>query len=117
MTLADERLKELDNPSLTATDKILLRCRIAADFTHKGQYEAAREALGELWLGVGQRAPLGEYPPAVRAEVLLQCGTLSGWLGSVGNVAGAQEEAKDMLSEAARLFEGMPQKVAEARYE
>jgi hypothetical protein len=46
MTLADERLRELDNPSL------------------------------------GQRSPMRDYPPPVRAEVLLQCGTLTGWLGS-----------------------------------
>ena len=28
---------------------------IAADRIDKGQYEAAREALGDLWRGVGQR--------------------------------------------------------------
>lgn len=119
MTLADERLKELDNPSLTEDGRILLRCSIAADLIHKGQYEAAREALGELWLGIGQRPPANNRPPAVDAEVLLQCGTLTGWLGSARNVSGAQEQAKDMLSEAARKFhaQGMLPKASEARYE
>ncbi len=119
MNLADERLKELDNPSLTEHERILLRCRVAADFIHKGQYEAAREALGELWLGVGQRPPVSKLPPAVDAEVLLQCGTLTGWLGSVRNLSGAQEQAKDMLSEAARMFRAQrtAAKVSEAQYE
>src|SRR5215213_5427926 len=119
MTLADERLRELDNPSLSETERVLLRCRVAADFIHKGQYETAREALGDLWKGVGQRSPMMDYPAPVRAEVLLQCGTLTGWLGSAQNLVGAQEQAKDMLSEAAREFEalGMPRKVAEAWYE
>jgi tetratricopeptide (TPR) repeat protein len=119
MTLADERLKELDNPSLTADERVLLRCAVASDHIHKGQYEAAREALGELWLGIGQRPPVRNLPPAVDAEVLLQCGTLTGWLGSVRNVSGAQEQAKDMLSEAGRKFrsQGMLKKASEAQYE
>jgi tetratricopeptide (TPR) repeat protein len=119
MNLADERLKELENAALTEAERVMLRCRVAADFIHKGQYEAAREALGELWLGVGQRPPVSTMPPAVNAEVLLQCGTLTGWLGSVRNVTGAQEQAKDMLSEAARAFRSqrIPAKVSEAQYE
>src|SRR5215210_7421694 len=58
-------------------------------------------------------------PPAVDAEVLLQCGALTGWLGSVRNVSGAQEQAKDMLSEAERIFhsQGMLTKAAEVQYE
>jgi tetratricopeptide (TPR) repeat protein len=119
MNLADERLKELDNPSLTGSERVLIRCRVAADLIHRGQYEAAREALGELWLGVGQRPPVSTLPPAVYAEVLLQCGALTGWLGSARNVSGAQEQAKDMLSEGARTFraQGMPAKVSETQYE
>src|SRR5215210_7062224 len=66
----------LDNPSLTENERVLIRCRVAADFIHRGQYEAAREALGGLWQGVGQRPPVSELPPDVDAEVLLQCGTL-----------------------------------------
>lgn len=119
MNLADERLKELDNPSLTENERILLRCRVAADLIHKGQYEAAQEALGELWLGVGQRPPIRNLSPAVDAEVLLRCGTLTRLLGNVRNITGAQEQAKDILSEAARTFGalGMPAKVSETQYE
>jgi tetratricopeptide (TPR) repeat protein len=119
VNLTDERLKELNNPSLTENERILLRCRVAADLIHRGQYETAREALGGLWSGIGQRPPMRNLPPAVEAEVLLQCGTLTGWLGSARNVSGAQEQAKDMLSEAERKFrsQGMLKKASEAQYE
>ncbi|HEX7315431.1 MAG TPA: helix-turn-helix domain-containing protein [Pyrinomonadaceae bacterium] len=119
MNLADDRLKELDNPLLTEDERVMLRCQVAADLTHKGQYEAAREALGEFWLGVGQRPPVRKLPPAVDAEVLLRCGALTRLLGNVGNVAGAQEQAKDMLSESARTFRalGLSAKVSETQYE
>jgi tetratricopeptide (TPR) repeat protein len=119
MTLADERLKELDSPLLTGDEELLLRCRVAGDLIHKGQYEAGREALGRLWPGIGQRPQVDDLPPALEAEVLLQCGTLTHLLGNVRNVAGAQERAKDMLSEAARKFrsQGMLSKVSETQYE
>jgi tetratricopeptide (TPR) repeat protein len=98
---------------------VLLRCRSAAELIYKGQYEAAGEALGELWPGVGRRPETAGMPPAVEAEVLLQCGTLTGWLGSVRNVPGAQERAQDMLSEALRVFEsqGALAGASEAQYE
>ena len=80
MNLADERLKELDNPALPEDERILLRCRVASDFIHKGQYEAAREALGELWPGVGGKPDVKTLTPVIAAEVLLQCGVLTGWL-------------------------------------
>jgi tetratricopeptide (TPR) repeat protein len=119
MNLADERLKELDNPLLTTDERILLRCHVAADFIHKGQYEAARDALGGLWPGVGQRPEVNKLPPVTAAEVLLQCGTLTGWLGSVRSVEGSQEGAKDLLSEALRKFksQGKPAKASETQYE
>jgi|SRR5215207_9372113 len=119
MTLADRRMKELDNPSLTENDRALLRCHIAADLIHAGQYEAAREALGDLWPGVGERPDVKKLPPVTAAEVLLQCGVLTGWLGSARNVSGAQEKAQDLLTEALRKFQsqGKRSKVSEAQYE
>jgi tetratricopeptide (TPR) repeat protein len=119
MNLADERLKELDNPSLTANERIMLRCAITADLIHKGQYEAAREALGELWQGIGERPDVKKLPPVVAAEVLLQCGALTGLLGGARNISGAQEKAQDLLTEAIRKFEsqGKYAKASEARCE
>jgi tetratricopeptide (TPR) repeat protein len=119
MTLAEERLKELDNPSLTKDEGALLRCAVAADFTHRGQYEAAREALGELWQGIGRRPEVKGLKPKTIPEVLLRCGTLTGWLGSARNIAGAQEQAKDLLSESLRKFQsqGRYAKASEAQYE
>jgi tetratricopeptide (TPR) repeat protein len=119
MNLADERLKELDSPTLTGDERTLLRCRLAGDFINAGHYEAAREALGELWPGVGRRPEVNQLPPANAAEVLLQCGVLSGWLGSAQAIPGAQERAKDLLSEAFREFqsEGLYEKASEVQYE
>ncbi|HEX7317048.1 MAG TPA: tetratricopeptide repeat protein [Pyrinomonadaceae bacterium] len=102
MTLADERLRELDNASLTADERAALRAQVAADLIHKGQYKAAREALGELWRGVGERPNVEGLGEKATAEVLLQAGVLSGWLGKV---KGAQDAAKDLISESAGLFE------------
>jgi tetratricopeptide (TPR) repeat protein len=64
MTFAGESLKELDSRSLTDDERVLLRCRVAAEFIHAGQYEAAREALGELWPGVGETPDVHHYEPA-----------------------------------------------------
>ncbi len=119
MNLTDNRLKELDNPSLTRNERILLRCRLASEFIHIGQYEVAREALGELWQGVGHRPEVEKLKSQIAAEVLLQCGVLSGWLGEAQHISGAQEQAKDLIFEALRIFNSENQrvKVSEARYE
>jgi tetratricopeptide (TPR) repeat protein len=109
MTLADERLRELDNPSLTENGRALLRCRVAADLIHKGQYDAAREALGDLWRGVGERPNVEGLDENTTAEVLLQVGALSGWIGASRQVAGAQATAKDFISESTALFERLGQ--------
>jgi tetratricopeptide (TPR) repeat protein len=117
MNLADERLKEPDNPLLTTDERTLLRCRIAADFIHRGQHEAAREALGELWRGIGERPNVEGLDERTAAEVLLQVGALSGWMGASLQVTGSQEAAKDLISESIALFEvvGDTSRVALAR--
>jgi tetratricopeptide (TPR) repeat protein len=119
MTLADERLNELDSPSLTTNERILLRCRLASELIDAGQYEAAREALGELWPGVGEKPDVKNLPPVVAADVLLQCGALTGLFGGAKNVAGVQEQAQDLLTEAVRKFQsqGNYAKASEAQCE
>jgi tetratricopeptide (TPR) repeat protein len=119
MNLTDSRLKELENPALTHNERILLRCSLASEFVHIGQYEVAREALGELWQGVSHRPEVEKLKRLTAAEVLMQCGTLSGWLGGAQHISGVQEKAKDLLFEALRIFKSESQhlKVSEAQYE
>ncbi|MFN2455746.1 MAG: response regulator [Pyrinomonadaceae bacterium] len=119
MSLTDKRLNQADNPNLTPDRRAVLLCRIAAEYIHQGQYENAREALGDLWRGIGEQPELRKLNTLTRAEVLLQCGVLSGWLGSAQQITGAQEKAKDLLSEALRKFQsqGKKSKVSEAQYE
>lgn len=95
----------------------MLRCRVAADLIHKGQYDAARDALGVLWRGVGQRPDVEGLDDGSAAEVLLQVGALSGWLGASRQAKGAQEAAKDLISESISLFKSLGQieKAADAQ--
>lgn len=119
MNSVKNRLKRLNDPALTPDERALLRCRVAADFVHAGRHEEAKDALGDLWDGIGNRPKLKGLSILTTAEVLLQCGALSGWLGSVRNISGAQEKAKDLLSKALRIFEsqGQRSKVSEVQYE
>jgi CheY-like chemotaxis protein len=119
MEIAADVLRQLDNPTLTANERVLIRCRAAAAFGQAGQYEAAYDALGDLWPGVGQRPDVDELKKPTAAEVLLQCGVLSSAVGSARGLSGAQEKAKDLLSEAQRLFQslGLPLRAADAQSE
>ena len=107
MKTAETLLRELDNPSLNYDERALLRCRIAADFEHRGEYEAARDILAELWQGVGQLPALERLSELTAAEVLLRAGTLSGWFGSTRQLEGAQEAAKDLISESIARFQAL----------
>lgn len=117
MALTCERLKGLDNQFLTADERAVLRCEAASELIEAGQYEAARDALGELWRGVGVRPDVAALGEAAAAEVLLKAGILSGVLGEGGQACDSQAYAKDLISESATLFEraGEMEKAAFAR--
>lgn len=92
-------------------------CERAKQLEEAGQFEEARLVLGEFWQRVGDRPKLEGLREPLRAELLLRVGTLSGWIGSTRQIPGAQEIAKDLISESAAIFEklGLTEKVAEAR--
>jgi tetratricopeptide (TPR) repeat protein len=119
MNLEDTRLKQLDAPNLTPEDRAIVRCLTATEYIYAGQYEAARDALGDLWRGIGQHPKLDKLTTLTTAEALLQCGVLSGWLGSTQQIADAQEKAKDLITEAHHIFYALKQQVkaSEAQYE
>ncbi|HEX8177259.1 MAG TPA: tetratricopeptide repeat protein [Pyrinomonadaceae bacterium] len=99
-------------------EDILSRCRTAAHLIEIGNYEAAQEALEGFWRGIGRQPYLENLPLQISAEVLLQCGTLTGWLGTTQQLD-VQEAAKDLISQAEHAFHsrGTRFKISEARYE
>ena len=105
MTLAETLRHQLNNPMLGGDERAILRCRLAEELEHRGQYEAACDVLGDLWQGIGRRPAVHELTDLTVAELLRRVGSLSGWLGSVHQVSESQERAKDLISESITLFE------------
>ena len=107
-------LSRLDDPALTYDERARLRCRIAEDLERRGQYESARDALAELWQGIGQRPKLEGLTELTIAELLLRAGSLSGWLGSTRQIEGSQEAAKNLISESITSFQSLGELVRAA---
>lgn len=114
MLISSQLLHQIADPTLTRDQRAQLRCRLAKEL--EDNYEAAREAMGELWPEVGGRPVLDELTEATAAEVILRVGVLTGWLGSTRQIEGAQEAAKNLISESITRFEALLDtgKVAEA---
>jgi hypothetical protein len=104
MALPNQILHQIADPKLTRDERARLRCQLAKELEDIGNYNAAREAMGELWPEVGGRPALEELSEATAAEVLLRVGTLTGWVGSVKQIEGAQETAKNLITESIRRF-------------
>ena len=117
MHLAKDLLDEIDNQSLPVNERALLRCRLARHQEAAGDYEGARDAMAELWQGIGVRPVLEGLDDETAAQVRQRVGALTGWLGSASQIEGSQEMAKDLISESVRMFEelGKRNKVGEAR--
>ena len=99
------------------SQRALSACERAKALEEAGEFGAAREAISEFWQRVGAQPSVEGLDEIARAEVLLRAGALSGWIGSTGQIAGAQEIAKDLISKSAGEFErlGLVERAAEAR--
>src|SRR5437764_3378808 len=119
MIISSQLLHQIADPTLPRDERVRLRCQLAKELEDVGNYEAAREAMGELWSRVGERPVLDRLDEATAAEVLLRAGVLTGWIGSCKQIEGAQETAKNLISESLTRFEalGEIEKVAEAQTE
>ncbi|HKQ51718.1 MAG TPA: hypothetical protein VJT74_05070 [Pyrinomonadaceae bacterium] len=96
-----------------------MRCRFARQLEEAGNYEAARDLLGELWRGVSHAPAVKGLDARTAAEVTLRAGVLTGWLGSCQQIEDAQEAAKNLISESLTRFEVLHEtvKAAEAEVE
>jgi tetratricopeptide (TPR) repeat protein len=118
MTLLSSLLNQIESPTLSPDQRAELRCQLARGLEDAGDYEAARQVMGDLWLCLGGRPKIEGLDHRIAAEVLLRVGVLTGWLGSKHQIAGAQETAKDFISESISTFESLSyMKVAEAQTE
>lgn len=102
---------------LTATQQADLACKKAKQLEDAGEYEQAREALGELWPETDETTGLEGLDSTTRAEVLLRIGALAGWIGSAYQATGSQEKAKNLITRSIEIFGqlGEEDRVAEAR--
>lgn len=109
----------LDKGDLTVSfsERARLVCAHAKEQAEAGEFEIARATMDEFWGRVGERPRLQGLDDVAQAEVLLRAGALSGWIGSARQISGAQEIAKDLISEGATIFEGLglEERAAEAR--
>lgn len=119
MKSTKELLHQINDTSLPVDERALLRCRLAKQLEEVGNYDAAREALGELWEKFEDPPNLAGLSDRTSAEVLLRVGTLTGWIGSTRQTQGAQETAKDRITQSIAIFEsiGDLKKIAEAETE
>ncbi len=120
MKLKTDALRKLKDPALSPDERARRRLQLSKKFEDAGDFESAREALGDLWRGVGARPQLeGLKDEQTIGEVLLRVGALTGWIGSSQQIEEAQAQAKDLLSESTGVFErlGMSNQAAEAQTE
>jgi tetratricopeptide (TPR) repeat protein len=119
MTLSASLMRQLENPKHSPSQRAELRCQLANELEEKGDYDGAREVMGELWQRVGERPQVQDLDQSTAAEVLLRAGVLTGWPGSFNQIQGAQETAKNLISESLRVFEsrGSSKKALEAQTE
>jgi CheY-like chemotaxis protein len=119
MIISNRLLRQISDPSLTKDKRAQLRCQLAKELEDVGNYEAAREVMGELWSRVGEYPVLDGLEEEMAAEVILRAGTLTGWIGSIKQIEGAQETAKNLIIESITRFEALQntEKVAEGQME
>jgi len=119
MTLPASLLRELINPNLSVGGRAQLCCELARAFEDRGEYEEARQVLSIFWQRIGERPKLEGLDRNTAAEVLMRAGVLTGLIGSQNQITGAQETAKDLISESLTLFESLSRqkKIAEAQAE
>lgn len=112
-------LEKLESSHLTLNESASLRCQAALELKDRGDYEGAREVMHPFWRHFGERPVIEGLNPPMVAEVLLQVGILTRWIGSKNQISDAQETAKDLINESIRLFEslGDSHRVAAARAE
>ncbi len=119
MELETRLLHQINDAALSCNERILLRCEYAKRLEEAGNYDDARDMLGDSWQQLCERPQTEGLDDRAAAELLLRVGVLLGMLGSTRQIEGAQERAKNLISESMTLYEALreAEKVIEGRIE
>jgi len=110
---------ESQNRNLTRVERVLNCCALAKRLEKAGEFGTASEALKEFWPDLQSPPVLDDLPKTTQAELLVRVGALAGWIGSVEQTNGGQENAKNLITRGIEIFAdiGEGDRVAEARSE
>jgi tetratricopeptide (TPR) repeat protein len=117
MKLASALLSKPNDTASSLSLRAQAACARSKELEESGEFEDARQAMSEFWNKIGDRPRVDGLDEIAQAEVILRAGALTGWIGSAQQITGAQEIAKDLISESADAFDkhGLIERVAEAR--
>ena len=101
----------------SVADDVIPLCELAKNLEEAGEFDRAAETIQPFWGGPLSRPNTTGLTRDSQAALLLRAGNLTGWLGSAKQIPGAQEIAKDLISESAGYYQslGLSERVAEAR--
>lgn len=114
-----ELLHRIIDPNLSPDERANLRCELAKQYEESGNYEAARDAMGELWRKVGEPPNVEGLDQSIAGKVWLRCGVITGWFSATNQFKGSQEIAKDFITRSIAIFKshGVMKGIAEAQTE
>src|SRR5437762_3155645 len=90
---------------LTLAERAEVSCDLAKQFEKSGDYEGARNALTEFLPEGSQHPNVQGLEEASAAAVLLRVGSVAGWLGGATQTEGAQETAKNLITQSIEIFD------------
>lgn len=93
MKMNQVELLQHDTATANSSERARVVCARAKELEEAGKFEDARLALSEFWQRIGDRPEVEGLDGAVRAEVLLRVGALSGWIGSARQIPGADRKS------------------------
>lgn len=102
MSLPDKKI--LESVGASVNEQVIKDCQLAEELEDAGDYDGAVQALSSFWDGIGERPNTTDLSPEAKAELLLRAGTLTSWIGYAKSLEGAQEAAKNLLSESQQIF-------------
>ncbi len=119
MNFTKELLHKIIDPNLSTDERARLRCELAKQYEQSGNYEAARDAMGELWQDIDEPPNVEGLDQLTAGKVWLRTGVITGWLSATNQLRGSQEIAKNLITRSIAIFEsqGDVKGVAEAQTE